>query len=236
MNKKLLPLIVTILAIPASQAATTLPFGFSNIRFQPNGNVNMGATFTFVSNTTPGDPEPLPNDSNSTAPEITANFILTADFDGDATNDTLTFGLTATAVAPTDSTLFLNTNGIAGIGNVFLDVGESINYTVSVGEVVTSSGDEFAASFDGFTGGAFGNFNVGESYNANGEVFTTSTFDFVDSEGTLVPSETLLLTGVSGSVFTTGFDFGITVEAVPEPSSTAFLGLGALAFLARRRR
>ena len=230
MNKKLIPLIVTILAIPASQAATT--FDFSNIRFQQNGSVTEGTsvgTFTFVSNTTPDDPAPLPNDSNSTAPEITANFTLTFDFDGDTINDTLTFGLTATAVAPTGANLLLNTNGIAGIGDVFINENEAISYTVLVGEIEATSGAAFAASFDGFTGG---NVNIGanESFDANGENFSVALFDLSSS------SETLLLDNVTGDIFTAGVNFGITVEAVPEPSSTAFLGLGALAFLARRRR
>ena len=141
----------------------------------------------------------------------------------------MTFELTATAVAPPGTSAFLNANGIVGVGNVSINEGQAINYTVSVGAVETSSDAEFAASFDGFTGGAFGNLN-NFSYNANGEVFNTSTFDF-DS-----PSETLEITNLSGSAFNNGLDFNITVEAVPEPSSTAFLGLGALAFLARRRR
>ena len=141
----------------------------------------------------------------------------------------MTFGLTATAVAPADSPLFLNGNGIAGISNVFIDENEAISYTVSVGEIVTSSGAAFAASFDGFTGG---NVNIGanESFDANGENFDVAVFNLSSS------SETLLLDNVTGNIFTAGVNFGITVEAVPEPSSTAFLGLGALAFLARRRR
>ena len=225
MNKTLIPLIVTILAIPASQAATT--FIFNDTRFTQFGSVSEG-TVNFDPNNSTAD--------NTSASEITASFILTDDFDEDGENDTLTFELTATAVAPPGTSAFLNANGIVGIGNVLLDAGEAINYTVSVGAVVTSTGAQFAASFDGFTGGGFGNFDVGgidavgDSYNANGEVFTTSTFDF-DS-----PSETLLLTGISGSAFNNSLDFGITVEAVPEPSSTALLGLGVLGFLVRRRR
>ena len=215
MNKKLIPLIVIILAIPASQAATT--FSFNNLRFIQFGSVNMGATFTFDSTSS------LANDS------ITANFTLTDDFDTDGTNETLTFGLTATAVAPVDSNLSLNGNGIVGIGDVIINAGEAINYTVTVGEVETSSGAAFAASFDGFTGGNV-NIQAEESFDANGENFTVALFNLSS------PSETLLLDNVSGNIFTAGLNFNITVEAVPEPSSTALLGLGALAFLARRRR
>ena len=144
----------------------------------------------------------------------------------------MTFELTATAVTPADSNLFLNTNGIAGVGdNVFIDENESINYTFSVGSVVTSTDDEFAASFDGFTGGTV-NIGAGESFFANGETFDSASFNLAS------PSETLLIDNVLGNIFTAGLNFGITVEAVPipEPSSTALLGLGALGFLVRRRR
>ena len=230
MKTKLIPLIVTILAIPASQAATT--FSFSTLRFTQNGSVVGGAesSFIHVENTL---------ETNGQASDVTASYILTADFDGDTLADTLTFGLTATAFAPTGSNVSVNSSGVTGVAgpgnNFFIGEGQAINYTVSVGSVVTSTGAGFAASFDGFTGGSIGSTDEGDSYNANGEVFTGSTFDF-DSTGTLVPSETLLLTGVSGAVFSSGVDFGITVEEVPEPSSTALLGLGALGFLVRRRR
>ena len=111
-------------------------------------------------------------------------------------------------------------------------MGEAVNYTFSVGSLVTSSGGDFAASFDGFTGGA-ANIDPGESFIANGETFTSAAFDLASS-----PSETLLVSGDVGNIFVAGLDFGVTVEAVPipEPSSTALLGLGALGFLARRRR
>ena len=218
MKTKLIPLIVTVLAIPASQAATT--FSFNALRFNQNGNVVGDGSFTHDSNSIA---------DNSSAPSITANFTLTSDFDGDSIDDTLTFNLTGTAVAPAGSSLFVNTNGIAGVDNVFIDELEAVDYTFSIGSLVTSSGGDFEASFDGFTGGAV-SIDPGESFIANGETFDSATFDFASS------SETLSVSGDVGNVFVSGLDFGITVEAVPEPSSTALLGLGALGFLVRRRR
>ena len=218
MKTKLIPLIVTILAIPASQAATT--FSFNALRFNQNGSVVGDGSFTHDFNSIP---------DGSAAPSITATFTLTSDFDGDSIDDTLTFNLTGTAVTPAGSDLSLNTNGIAGVGNVFIDVGEAVDYTFSIGSLVTSSGGDFEASFDGFTGGA-ANIQAGESFIANGETFDSAAFDLASS------SETLSVSGDVGNIFVAGLDFGVTVEAVPEPSSTALLGLGALGFLVRRRR
>ena len=223
MKTKLIPLIVTVLAIPASQAATT--FNFDNIRFNQNGTVQgAGNSFTHDSNDLA---------ASGLADSVTATYTLTSDFDADGIDDTLTFELTATAVAPDGAQVSVNTAGVAGIAgpgsNFLFAAGQGANYTFSIGSLVASSGGDFEATFDGFTGGGIGSLDAGDSFNVNGVDLASTTFDFASTDE-------VLFNGVAGDVFVSGLDFDITVEAVPEPSSTALLGLGALGFLARRRR
>ncbi len=233
MKTKLIPLIVTVLAIPASQAATT--FNFDNIRFNQNGSVQgAGNSFTHDSNDLA---------ASGLADSVTATYTLTSDFDADGIDDTLTFELTATAVAPDGAQVSVNGAGVAGIAgpgsNFLFAAGQGANYTFSIGSLVASSGGDFEATFDGFTGGGIGSLDladpadpasVDDSFNVNGVLLSSGSFELAS------PSDEVLFNGVTGDVFVSGLDFDITVEAVPEPSSTALLGLGALGFLARRRR
>ena len=221
MNKKLIPLIVTILAIPASHAA--IIFSFNDIRASGfAGSVSEGS-FNFDSVVGSG------------TPTATLTYTLTADFDTDGIDDTLTFDLIATAAAGNIGT---NAVGFVGTGGPRIDDGETLIYTADVPTAAfkVSSGDIFTASFVGFTGIDFGQVFEGSAFAINGTSF------FSEPSG-LTPAQTFEITAESGpnqdvAPFINGVDFDITVEAVPipEPSSTALLGLGALGFLVRRRR
>ena len=220
MKTKLIPLIVTILAIPASQAATT--FSFDDIREGNNGSVSAGS-FSFVSSAGIG------------TPTATLTYTLTADFDTDGTDDTLTFDLIVTTP---DGNIGNNGAGFVGVGGPRFNDGQTLTYTADVSSAAfkTSSGDIFTANFDGFTGADFGAVTGTSVFEINGTAFSTEPTD-------LTPAEVFAITSIedpaqTAESFINGVDFDITVEAVPipEPSSTALLGLGALGFLVRRRR
>ena len=222
MKTKLIPLIVTILAIPASQAAVnaTTTFSFDDLRAGQNGSVSEGS-FTF---------DGL---SGTGTPTATISYTLTADFDADGIDDTLSFDLIASTA---DGNTGTNAAGFVGIGGPRFGDGQTITYTANVSgaEFTASSGDIFTANFDGFTGVDFGQVFEGSALIINGTSFAT------EPSG-LTPAQQFDITASSGpnqtvDPFINGVDFDITVEEVPEPSSTALLGLGALGFLARRRR
>ena len=220
MRTKLVPLIVTILAIPASQAATT--FSFDTLRATQNGMVSSGS-FTFDSVVGVGSPEAI------------ITYTLTADFDTDGIDDLLTFDIIATAAV---GNIGDNGAGFIGTGGPRIGDGETLTYTADVSSAAfkTSSGDIFTANFDGFTGADFGAVTGTSVFEINGTAFSTEPTD-------LTPAEVFTITSIedpaqTAESFINGVDFDITVEAVPipEPSSTALLGLGALGFLVRRRR
>ena len=221
MKTKLIPLIVTILAIPASQAATT--FSFDDLRAAQAGSVSTGS-FTFDSIVGSGTPTAI------------LTYTLTADFDADGIDDLLTFDLIATTAV---GNIGSNTAGFVGTGSPRIGDGETLTYTADVSSAAfkTSSGDIFTASFVGFTGIDFGQVEPLSGFAINGTSFDT------EPSG-LTPAQQFDITAEFGpdqvvDPFVNGVDFDIeVVEAVPipEPSSTALLGLGALGFLARRRR
>ena len=218
MNKKLIPLIVTILAIPASQAATT--FSFDTVCFdEGDGNVDSGI-LDFGSATTAN-------------PSVTGLFTLTADFDGDLLDDTLSFSIIATGVGGNAS---VNGAGFVGVGNPRIDTGETLVYTASIGALTVSTGGAYEASFEGFTGGLFQNTDFPDSPTT--DVFTANGVGFLTQDFSVDAADALTIVSNAPAIFTTGIDFEIEVAAVPipEPSSTALLGLGALGFLVRRRR
>ena len=219
MKTKLIPLIVTVLAIPASQAATT--FSFDDIRESgTNGSVSAGS-FSFDSIAGLG------------TPTATLTYTLSADFDTDGINDTLTFDLIVTTP---DGNIGNNGNGFVGVGGPRFGDGETLTYSANVSSAsfLASSGAEFEASFVGFTGIDFGQVDASSALAINGTSFSS------EPSG-LTPAQVFDITAEFGpgqaiDPFINGVDFDIAVEAVPEPSSTALLGLGALGFLARRRR
>ena len=219
MKTKLIPLIVTILAIPASQAATT--FNFDSLLATQAGTVSSGS-FTFDSIVGVGTPTAI------------LTYTLTADFDTDGIDDLLTFDIIATATSSNTGT---NGGGFVGTsGTPRITDGETLTYTadVSSASFLASSGAEFEASFVGFTGIGFGQVETGSAFTINGDQFFSAPDD-------LTPAQIFEITSnqaasQNAASFVSGIDFDITVEEVPEPSSTALLGLGALGFLARRRR
>ena len=220
MKTKLIPLIVTILAIPASQAATT--FSFDTLRATQNGTVSAGS-FSFDSDTGSGTSTGI------------ITYTLTADFDADGVSDMLTFDIIATADT---GNININGGGFVGVGNPRIDAGETLTYTADVptASFIASDGGVFVASFEGFTGGLFQNTDFPDTPTT--DVFTANGVGFLTTDFSVTAADALTITSNEPLIFTSGIDFDIAVEAVPvpEPSSTALLGLGALGFLARRRR
>ena len=181
---------------------------------------------------------------------------LTIDDDGSA-NDSVTITFSASAFDNSNGNTDINSgynNGINPQGFLALASGWSqdddilrmdfTNITVDV-----SGGGFSTAEFLGFTELSVQNGGTGESgdsYTVNGTLYSFDTpGDFSggnSSDYTVSPSNFLELEGVSfgtvdggGSYRWLDMDFQFSATAVPEPSSTALLGLGLSSMLRRKR-
>jgi len=213
--------ITILLALGAltTGANAALSLGITGLKADGSGASDSG---TFVVSTDPGLPLPgkLPS-PNSTlySYQVTG---LTIDGQGGYVLD---FDMTVTASAGDGLTQEQSGFWMVDAG---ADAGNPDPYRITTGETVTfsisnalvSGGPTAAtAAFTGFTainftnhGGTAGSADLGAG------IFTGAA----------------ALDGGSGDRIS-GVDFGITV-AVPEPSSTALLGLGGLALILRRRK
>jgi len=137
--------------------------------------------------------------------------------------------------------------GITGGGSDRLDTSESL--TFSFNSITTNLGAAVTTSFNGFTyvdfkASSAGAFGLNDRLNL--DVDGTAN-DLTDHNANLTSDS---LTFPASSFFTvekaaagggdgfrvSNFSFSVDVTPVPEPSSTALLGLGGLALILRRRK
>ena len=181
-------------------------------------------------------------------------FTQTSDFDGGGTDDTLSFTLTRTTYAAstiTGSDVTLG-NVITGgnTANWFSNYGDRDTIQLEVSGISYTSGemDGTTAQFTGFQ--TFGRTNF-----TNGTGAGTVTIDYLIHTGSTgsttftsanAPidltsagnSETVFITAEEGSggIRLRDLDLEFETVLIPEPSSTALLGLGGLALILRRRK
>lgn len=119
--------------------------------------------------------------------------------------------------------------------------------TVTLGDFVQTAGTAGASiSFDGITNYLGSNQTSGKSATIGGVTYTnvstsgtivdttlTGTNPYKDSEFAVTIDST---GGNNWRLHSTDAQFTVTAAAVPEPSSTALLGLGGLALILRRRK
>ena len=188
----------------------------------------------------------------------TYSFTLSgADLDLGGVNDTLTFDLvytlyTGSTFDGSDVTLgttvaldALQThyyqNYVGDSNTNVLFAGESIRLSIQNISYTDGEGDSNIARFLGFEQfSKFGGSSDGQdlllgttNYNTIDVLTTNGVVDF----GGYVADDLVLTTNItSGSANQRFRDLHFDFEVVPEPSSTALLGLGGLAFALRRRR
>ncbi|MDA8745810.1 PEP-CTERM sorting domain-containing protein [Rubripirellula amarantea] len=168
------------------------------------------------------------------------------DLDGDSTaNDEVTFTLRATKFGPDGGSLRIFNQGIdTGFGNlndVELSVINVTGTTTDAGNLIT---------FNGFTGATAGagvgaGIDISSSVEINGTAVTLASpdnggFRFVTATTTFAPTATVQfdnsVNNNGGTIVARSYDLQFDAVAVPEPSSLAVLGLGAVGIIAVRRR
>ncbi|MEP4077291.1 PEP-CTERM sorting domain-containing protein [Haloferula sp.] len=194
------------------------------------------------------------SDFTSTGTGDSFSLTRTFDFDGGGTDDTLTFTLTRTTYA-TGTIAGLNvTVGAVNAGgntvNWYSNFGDAESIQLVVSGITYTSGeaDGTTVVFDGFQGIGRTNFTSGTGagnaeidYHVHtgpvGSTIITNTGGTHDltSAGS---STNVFLTAETGSggIRLRDVDLQFSTVAIPEPSSAALLGLGALALLVRRRK
>jgi hypothetical protein len=177
---------------------------------------------------------------------------LTIDDDGTA-NDSVQITFTATASGTINSGFNNASQGFFAVGSwLSAEQWTRMDFT---GITVNVSGGGFsAAEFLGFTnlqvqlagGGETGNDGSTDEFTINGTTYADDAGDFAGGDDFAIANDDfILLTAVevaTGTGTTAGtyrhfdMDFQFSATAVPEPSSTALLGLGGLALMLRRKR
>ena len=149
----------------------------------------------------------------------------------------VTVGSTAQAL-----TLDLSSIHLGGISPA---LGDDETFVFSIENIDYSRGEGFTetVTFNGFTGiRTFGTAGTDDRSFVIGTTGVTSALYSSGSDLSFAGQETLYLTRLSGPGVTNfrdldfSFDLDDSTVLIPEPSSTALLGLGSLAVLLRRRR
>jgi len=246
----ILALSLSLYAAQSASAATTFIefYTFDADGAQPNyridgvnqGEATVGTTF--------GDP-------------TTHSFTLVNDFDGGGVNDTITFDFvytiyTGSTFDGSDVTLG-TTQAIDAGGNThygqypngdpdtnFMYPGDS--FRLSIQNITFASGEGYAGlarflgweQFTKFGGSSPQDLLLGTTGYTTLDVAagTGSVVDFNPS-GKYVTGDLVLTTNITSGTANQRFrDLHFDFEVVPEPSSTALLGLGGLALMLRRKR
>jgi len=170
-------------------------------------------------------------DTSGTALVQTINQVQ--DFDGDGTNDTLTFRVTTESLNGVDFNGSTTTYDFRAAGGSYEMSYELVSFTSSNNHTITDTSLTLASFFKSGNG-TYTVTNGTDSYSHVDANNTTSTgvgLDF-DADDTI----TWTSSGTNGGVRSLNFGITVDTEAIPEPSSAALLGLGGLALLIRRKR
>ncbi len=178
--------------------------------------------------------------------DVVYTFTGTGDIDGlGGSNDTFTFDLrheafTGSSLSGSDVILGTSFDLAGSTEQHFgpandLDNNQSFQLSIENINFVQGEGLGYVASFDGFTD--FDKF-INE---AEDVYFGTTNAIVVNAADVPIPggSQEVLTVSIIGGDAGNRFrnlDFGFTVDAIPEPSSTALFGLGCLAMTLRRQR
>jgi len=132
----------------------------------------------------------------------------------------------------------LNGSGYLNVGDSILLSGPfAVNYSRG-----NSYGSTDTVSFDGFSqigiytvgGGSGGSYVIGNSANDIGSEVSVTGAALTSITNT---TSDLYLASTAGDIRFRDLDFSFTVsDSIPEPSSTALIGLGCLALVTRRKR
>ena len=228
----------------ASQAAITV--SVSDADFDPNaGQFGVASDGTLVRDA---------NVVDGAGPQTLTYTVsgLTIDSDGIA-NDSVTISFSATASGNINSGVNNSNQGFFAVGS-WIDAGEFTRMDFASISLGLSSGATGAAEFLGFTGvsvqlatnGETGDDGSTDKFTLNGTTYAHTPGageEAISSNIAINNDDFILLTGVetaSGAGTNGGsyrhLDMDFSFSAVPEPSSTALLGLGGLVLALRRRK
>lgn len=231
----------SFLALSIGQASAALSFTGTTKATGGGNSLSIGGTITSSGSATSGAGQVLVMTYNVMGLDLSSE---------EAGATSVSFSYTVTFTADTGSTINFSSGGNVGVDNT--QVGGSETLTVAVSGPTAIVGFSGSISLDGITRAQILNFDNTDdqqtiSPNSGSDVVLVGTTD----NGT-PPAPAGAISGVNAAfdaadgvtsvtqsaiVGSAGFrTLRVQFTAVPEPSSTALLGLGGLALIARRTR